>query len=76
MARDEDEVVDELKNIYAERFGGKEGQRYLISWSDLRSVYGFRKLFDSRFRQLVEVAYRKRLYLWDLGEGEDGHLII
>lgn len=75
MARTEKEVVQVLRKIYADTFGGKEGQRFLISWGDLRAVYGFRKLFDVRFEQLAEAAIEKRLYLWDLGEGENGHLI-
>jgi len=75
MARTDDEVIEVLREIYAEKFGGKESQRFLISWGDLRAIYGFRKLFYSRFRQLTEIAYTKRFYLWDLGEGESGHLI-
>lgn len=75
MARTDEEVIQVLRDIYAEKFGGKAGQRFLISWGDLRSVYGFRKLFTSRFLQLSEAAHGKRFYLWDLGEGESGHLI-
>ena len=75
MARTDNEVIEVLKEIYAESFGGKSRQRFLISWSDLRMIYGFGKLFQSRFDQLSEAAYRKNLYLWDLGEGESGHLI-
>jgi hypothetical protein len=75
VARSDDEVIQVLREIYAENFGGKEDQRFLISWGDLRAIYGFRKLFNSRFEQLVEVAHGKRFYLWDLGEGENGRLI-
>ncbi|RJR47671.1 MAG: hypothetical protein C4567_00895 [Deltaproteobacteria bacterium] len=75
MPRTDEEVVDILLELYAENFGGKEGQRFLISWEDLRSVYGFEKLFYSRFNRLEEAASAKRLYLWDLGEGGNGHQI-
>lgn len=75
MARTEDEVVQILIDLYAEDFGGKRGQRYLISWGDIRSIYGFARLFETRFSQLVEAAVRRRLYLWDLGEGENGRLV-
>jgi hypothetical protein len=75
MARTDEEVIQVLRDIYAESFGGKVGQRFLISWGDLRAIYGFRKLFLSRFDQVAEAAFENRLYLWDLGEGESGHLI-
>lgn len=75
MARTDEEVIQVLRDIYADRFGGKEQQRFLISWGDLRAVYGFRRLWHSRFEQLAEAGFKKRLYLWDLGEGENGHLV-
>jgi hypothetical protein len=75
MPRTDDEVVLILKSIYNSEFGGKARQRYLISWADLREIYGFKKLFLSRFQQLAEAAYRRRAYLFDLGEGENGHLV-
>ena len=75
MPRTDEEVIQILKDIYAEKFGGKDGQRFLISWADLRTVYGFQKLYSSRFYRLAEIAPENRLYLWDLGEGENGHLI-
>lgn len=75
MPRTNEEVIQVLREMYAERFGGKIGQRFLISWSDLRTIYGFRKLVYSRFYQLAEAGFQNRLYLWDLGEGENGHLI-
>ncbi len=75
MARTDEQVVQVLQELYRQNFGGKDGQRFLISWGDLRAIYGFRKLFTSRFYQLAEAALEKRLYLWDLGEGENGHLI-
>ena len=73
--KDRWQVVEVLRQFYAEKFGGKTGQRFLISWGDLRAIYGFRKLFSSRFYQLAEIAFEKRLCLWDLGEIENGHLI-
>lgn len=75
MARSDDEVIQELLELYGEAFGGKEGARFLIAWGDLRSLYGFRKLFESRFGRLAELAADSGLYLWDLGEGENGHLV-
>lgn len=79
MARTDIEVVDVLLALYDDTFGGKSGQRFVIAWSDLRSIYGFAKLFGSRFEQLAQIATQmadgKRLYLLDLGEGENGHLI-
>jgi hypothetical protein len=75
MARTDDEVVEVLSEIYRAEFGGKDGQRYLISWGDLRAIYGFGKFFESRFRLLLEAAIKRRLYLLDLGEGENGRLI-
>lgn len=75
MARTEREVIEALKKIYADQFGGKENQRFLISWSDLRSIYGYGALFTSRFALLAEEAVRRRLYLFDLGESENGHFV-
>jgi hypothetical protein len=75
MARSDDEVVSKLLEIYDEEFGGRKKQRFLISWGDLRTLYGFRKLFESRFARLAECATDSGLYLWDLGEGENGHLV-
>jgi len=56
VARTDDEVVEVLREIYRSEFGGKTGQRYLIAWSDLRTIYGFGKLFESRFERLVEAG--------------------
>ena len=75
MARTDDEVIDELRLIYAERFSGKSRQRFLISWSDIRALYGFKKLFATRFARLVERAYERNLYLFDMGEGENGRMV-
>jgi hypothetical protein len=75
MSRTDAEVIAELKGLYRENFGGKENQRFLIMWSDLRSLYGFRKLFETRFARLAELAADANLYLWDLGEGETGRWI-
>jgi len=58
MARTDEEIVGILLELYAENFGGKEGQRFLISWGDMRSLYGFYKLFYSRFYRLEEAAIK------------------
>lgn len=75
MARTDEEVVGILLELYADNFGGKEGHRFLISWGDIRSLYGFYKLFFSRFYRLEEAAMKEGLFLWDLGEGDNGHFI-
>lgn len=75
MAKTDDEVVDDLRAIYREEFGGKLNQRFLISWSDLRAIYGFQKLFESRVASLAEVAAGRGLYVMDLGQGDAGHHI-
>jgi hypothetical protein len=75
VARSDDDVVQKLLELYREAFGGKQNQRFLIAWSDLRSLYGFRKLFESRFARLAERATDSGLYVWDLGEGENGHFV-
>jgi hypothetical protein len=75
VARTDDEVIDELRKIYVEEYGGKERQRFLISWADLRSLYGSAKLFESRFERLAERAAERGFYLWDLGEGANGRLV-
>jgi hypothetical protein len=75
MARTDAEVITVLHGIYAEEFGGKERQRFLISWADIRAIYGFGKLFESRFYALAEAGIKRRLYLLDLGEGESGRLV-
>ena len=75
MARTDKEVIQVLRDIYLESFGGKVGQRFLISWGDLRAIYGFGRLHHSRFDQVAEIAFESRLYLRNLGEGENGHLI-
>ena len=75
MARTDDEVIDELRSIYHEEFAGKANQRFLISWADLRSLYGFGRLENSRFERLATRAYDRGAYLFDLGEGESGHMV-
>lgn len=75
MPRTDDEVVDELLAIYNETFAGKSRQRFLISWGDIRALYGYGKLFESRFGRLVERAYERGLYLFNLGEGETGWMV-
>jgi len=75
MARTDDEVVSILRDIYNSDFAGKERQRFLILWADLRALYGFGRLTMSRFGLLAEAAMRRRFYLLDLGEGESGHLV-
>lgn len=74
MARTDRQVVEVLSKLYAENFGGKNGGRLIIRWGDLRGIYGFSRLFESRFLQLVQCA-SNRFYLWDLGEAEPGHLV-
>jgi hypothetical protein len=76
MARTDEQVVDVLRDIYNAEFAGKNRQRFLVSWSDLRTIYGFGRLTNSRFESLAEAAIRRRLYLLDLGDGEHGHMIV
>jgi hypothetical protein len=75
MTRTDDEVVQILLDIYGARFGGKEKQRFLISWSNLRALYGFKNLIYSRFNSLADAAQKRGLCVWDLGEGENGYMI-
>jgi hypothetical protein len=75
MARTDEQVASILLDLYNTEFGGKEKQRFLISWADIRTLYGFGRLTMSRFARLDEAALRKRLYLLDLGEGENGHVV-
>ena len=75
MARTDDEVIDELRAIYMEEFAGKANQRFLISWADLRALYGFGRLEGARFGRLSERAFQRGAYLFDLGESENGHMV-
>ena len=75
MPRSDEEVATILSNIYNAEFGGKKKQRFLISWSDIRALYGFGKLTQSRFGKLDEASLQKGLYTLDLGEGEGGHMV-
>ena len=75
MSKTNEEVADILLKLYDDSFGGAEKQRYLISWGDLKNIYGLKKLFNSRLNELIEAASNKKLYLFDLGEGDKGHLI-
>lgn len=75
MAKTDDQVIADLKEIYRSEFGGKVGQRFLIGWADIRALYGFGRFTMSRFASLSEAGMRKRLYLLDLGEGEGGHTV-
>lgn len=75
MACTDEEVVKKLLHIYKDKFAGKQGQRFLISSNEIRSLYGFGKLFESRMGKLSEAAFESGLYLFDLGEGERGRLI-
>lgn len=71
MSRTDEDVAKILVELYAAKFGGRQNQRFLISWSDIRSLYGFDKLFTSRIESLMEAAMKQRLYLWDLGESNN-----
>jgi hypothetical protein len=73
MARSDLEVAVILNKIYSEKFGGKTGTRYLITWTDIRSIYGYGKLYTSRFELLKEAAMLKGLYLFNL---EDGVIVV
>lgn len=75
MACTDAEVVEKLLSIYRDKFAGKQGQRFLISSNEIRELYGFGKLFESRIDKLVESAFDSGLYLFDLGESERGRLI-
>jgi hypothetical protein len=75
MARSNEEVIEIIKKIYKANFSGKEGTRFLISWEALRSLFGFERLFYSRFENLRENAPQHGLYFWDLGQGDHGYLI-
>ncbi len=63
--RTEDEVIDILRGLYNEEFGGKVRQRFRLSWADLRVIYGTTKLFRSRFESLKERAFERGLYVWN-----------
>jgi hypothetical protein len=75
VARTDEQVASILLEIYNSEFGGKERQRFLISWADIRTIYGFGKLTGSRFEKLDEASLQKGLYILDLGEGETGHMV-
>jgi hypothetical protein len=75
MPRTDDDVIQVLLELYADAYGGKEDQRFLIAWGDLRSVYGCHKLGYSRFDRLAEAAIEQGLYIIDLRDGENGHLV-
>jgi hypothetical protein len=75
MARTDEQVASILRDIYNTEFGGKARQRFLISWGDIRAIYGFGRLEMSRFERLAEAGIGKRLYVIDLGEGENGHMV-
>lgn len=76
MPRTDDEVARILQDIYVEEFGGRSAHRFVLTWGDLRAIYGYRKLRDSRFDRLSEAASYKGIYVIDLGEGENGHLAL
>ncbi len=75
MIRTDDEVIDELRAIYNTEFAGKLKQRFLLAWADLRTLYGFGRLENSRFQRLADRAYERGAYLFDLGEGLNGHMV-
>lgn len=75
MARRHEEIIEILGELYEAEFGGKENQRFLISWADLRSLYGLSRLFPSRVKRLTEQAIESDLYVLDLGEGEHDHFV-
>lgn len=75
MARTDDEVVEVLSELYDSEFGGKARQRFLISWADLCAIYGCGHFFPSRFQSLVEAGTKRRLYIFDLGQRENAHLV-
>lgn len=75
MARTDDEVISVLRRIYRSNFGSKLNARYLISWEDLRALYGLTKLYQTRFERMAELAVDAGFYIIDLGTGENGRLI-
>ena len=70
MTRSDLEVAEILNELYSKKFGGKTEARYLITWADIRVIYGFGKLFSSRFELLKEAAMLKGLYLFNLEDGD------
>jgi len=67
MKRTELEVVEILKEMYKSEFGGKKNQRFLISKAQLKSIYGYEALHDTRVALLQEEAAQQGLYVLDLG---------
>jgi hypothetical protein len=75
MPRNNEEVIKILEEIYTEKFGGAEDQRFLISWADLRAIFGVRCFSHTIYSQLAHDAFEKGLYMCELGECANGYLV-
>ena len=70
--RTNEAVIAILLELYEAEFGGKRNQRYTIDREDIRRIYGFARLFDSRVNELIQAASQVGLLVIDLGQGPTG----
>lgn len=75
MARSNEEVIKILFEIYKDEFGSKRNQRYLIDKADLRTIFGFSRLEQSRLDSLSEDAYEEDMLIIDLGQISIGNMV-
>src|SRR5438132_14164173 len=75
MPRSDEEVIDKILKIYQSRFGGKQGQRFLIGWLEVRDLYPMARMEQGRFTQLWYEGVRRGVYLHDLDYVDGEHLI-
>ena len=75
MARSNEEVIKILFEIYKDEFGSKKNQRYLIDKGDLRTLFGFSRLEQSRLDSLSEDAYEEDMLIIDLGQISIGNMV-
>ena len=70
--RSNEEVVGILLKLYLADYGGKTNQRFTIDREDLRRIYGFNRLFESRVDALRDEAAQMGLLLIDVGQTDTG----
>jgi hypothetical protein len=74
--RTDEEVVDVLLKLYDDEFGGKTGQQYVMTWSDLRAIRGGARLETGVFNRLWSEALERDISIVQLDSGSNPDLVV
>jgi hypothetical protein len=62
------EIVQTLKKIYEETFGGKDRGRYKITRPNLRKLCGLSRLEETTIKRIVDAALEEGFVLIEVGD--------